>query len=315
MRQRRNDVVVALALALLLHVAPPGILWWASWSSVSGATASGDPVQADTIDINALSASTRSALQREPIPAVNPVPPPPQPEQAPTETPLPEALPEDVAEPQPEAQDLLARPDQEDREEARADSDSPQTASQEQDAKHRQGQVDLTRDDRQQRMQENEMERQRRQEIEDLRRQREAARREAALAEDRLQQLADARARAASNQAAAQSAASAPPGNGGQSRNLQGAYAMAVQLAIRSNWTRPDNVPMSAVCKIVIRQIPNGAGGAQVVSAQVDPSCPYDELGRRSVEAAVLKAQPLPYQGFEAVFARALTLNFRAEDP
>ena len=47
---------------------------------------------------------------------------------------------------------------------------------------------------------------------------------------------------------------------------------------------------------------------------RVDPSCPYDEAGRRSVEAAVLKAQPLPYQGFESVFNRTLILNFRAED-
>ena len=31
----------------------------------------------------------------------------------------------------------------------------------------------------------------------------------------------------------------------------------------------------------------------------------------RSIEEAVLKAQPLPYQGFEAVFQRNLILNFR----
>ena len=60
----------------------------------------------------------------------------------------------------------------------------------------------------------------------------------------------------------------------------------------------------------MIRQIPGGT----VIDAQVDPSCPYDEAGRRSVEAAVLKAQPLPYQGFESVFNRTLILNFRAED-
>jgi colicin import membrane protein len=69
-------------------------------------------------------------------------------------------------------------------------------------------------------------------------------------------------------------------------------------------------VPIGQRCRIVIRQIPGG----QVVDAQVDPSCPYDELGRRSVEAAVLKAQPLPYAGFERVFERTLTLNFQAQD-
>jgi colicin import membrane protein len=32
------------------------------------------------------------------------------------------------------------------------------------------------------------------------------------------------------------------------------------------------------------------------------------------VEAAVLKAQPLPYAGFETVFNRTLLLNFEAQD-
>ncbi|HRO28373.1 MAG TPA: protein TolA, partial [Luteimonas sp.] len=69
-------------------------------------------------------------------------------------------------------------------------------------------------------------------------------------------------------------------------------------------------VPIGQRCRIVIRQIPGG----EVVSAEVDPSCPYDAQGRRSVEAAVLKAQPLPYVGFESVFQRNLTLNFQAQD-
>jgi colicin import membrane protein len=54
--------------------------------------------------------------------------------------------------------------------------------------------------------------------------------------------------------------------------------------------------------------------GGTVIDAKVDPSCPYDELGRRSIEAAVLKAQPLPYAGFEPVFNRTLKLNFQAAD-
>lgn len=48
-----------------------------------------------------------------------------------------------------------------------------------------------------------------------------------------------------------------------------------------------------------------------MIDAKVDDSCPYDELAKRSVEAAVLKAQPLPYAGFEAVFNRRLNFKFR----
>ena len=61
---------------------------------------------------------------------------------------------------------------------------------------------------------------------------------------------------------------------------------------------------------IFITQLPGG----KVIKVDIAPSCPYDALGERSVEAAVLKAQPLPYAGFESVFRRELKLNFQAED-
>jgi len=47
---------------------------------------------------------------------------------------------------------------------------------------------------------------------------------------------------------------------------------------------------------------------------QVSGGCPYDALGKRSLEAAVLKASPLPYAGFEDVFSRDVILTFRPED-
>jgi colicin import membrane protein len=34
-------------------------------------------------------------------------------------------------------------------------------------------------------------------------------------------------------------------------------------------------------------------------------------MTRRSIEAAVLRAQPLPYTGFESVFEREVTFNFK----
>ena len=86
--------------------------------------------------------------------------------------------------------------------------------------------------------------------------------------------------------------------------------------ALRTNsWvaglkTRPETVPLGQRCRVRITQIPGG----EVIDASVDPSCPYDERGRRSIEAAVLKAQPLPYAGFESVFRRTLILNFEAAD-
>src|SRR5690606_32643897 len=114
----------------------------------------------------------------------------------------------------------------------------------------------------------------------------------------------------ACRQPSSASTASPPPGNGGTEPDLLARYIAALNAAIVQNWTRPETVPLGQRCKIVIRQVPGGT----VIDADVDPSCPYDDLGRRSIEAAVLKAQPLPYAGFEPVFARTLILNFQAAD-
>ena len=87
-------------------------------------------------------------------------------------------------------------------------------------------------------------------------------------------------------------------------------WLAALQEAILSKWTRPETVPLGARCTLVIKQLPGG----EVMSAEVSSPCAYDEMGKRSIEAAVLKAQPLPYAGFETVFARTLRLNFEARD-
>ncbi|HZX80034.1 MAG TPA: cell envelope integrity protein TolA, partial [Lysobacter sp.] len=99
------------------------------------------------------------------------------------------------------------------------------------------------------------------------------------------------------------------PGGGGNDDGLRARYAAALQAAITSKWTRPDSIQSGDRCRLQIRQLPGG----EVVDVQVSAPCSYDEQGRRSIEAAVLKAQPLPYAGFESVFQRNLTLNFQAQ--
>src|SRR3546814_322496 len=144
-------------------------------------------------------------------------------------------------------------------------------------------------------------EQQRDEKLKKIQAERAKAEREAKLAEQKLKQIADIRARQASEDAAA--SAPPPPGNNGPDTGLMASYKAALQQAILSQWTRPDNVPLGQKCVIRITQLPGG----DVMSAKVDPSCPYDELGRRSVEAAVLKAKPLPYAGFASGFQRNRT--------
>lgn len=83
---------------------------------------------------------------------------------------------------------------------------------------------------------------------------------------------------------------------------------LAIQNAVERNWIRPDTIPPGTPCRIRVIQIPGG----DVISAEVEANCRFDPIGQRSLEAAVLRAQPLPYAGFEVVFRRELVFTFRA---
>ncbi len=315
MRETRADTTQAVFYAIGLHVllfalAFVGLLWT---RSSAPAAAGGPVVEAELIDADALSSKMRRALmdRPEPVPA-EPVqtPQPPEEEAAPEVQPLPEPLPEDaLVQQQVQAQEPVPEPDLQEQELVERDAMSVVTAAREQEEKRRQEQIDLTERQRQE-----EAEKRQRlaaEQLEDVRVLRAIASREARLAEEKLKQLADRRARQASEEAAiADASASAPAGNGGDDSDLRSRYAAALSEAIRRNWTRPENLPLGQRCRLTIRQLPGG----EVVDVQVSPSCPYDDLGKRSVEAAVLKAQPLPFAGFEPVFNRTLILNFDPQD-
>ena len=143
-------------------------------------------------------------------------------------------------------------------------------------------------------------------EMDMLRRQRENLDQRARLAAQKNAQIKDLKAPPAVATSNLASAAKPVTGMGGNQQNLAAQYQAALVQAIQSNWLRPDNIPKHVVCPIRIMQIPGG----KVISATILPGCPYDEIGRRSVEAAVLRASPLPYQGFESVFSTELTINF-----
>lgn len=315
MRETRADTTQAVVLALLLHVALFALmfigLWWTR--SSAPASAAGSPVSAELIDTSDLSAAMRRTLASRPEPA-KPTPAPPQQveeEAAPLPQPIPEERPQDSPVPrQQQAQDFVPEPTPVEQEKVDRDAVSAETREREQEEKRRQEQIDLTEQKKQQEAEEKLRlaEQQRDEKIKKIQAERARLQREADLAEQKLKQIADARATQASNQAAA--SAPPPPGNEGIDPGLKARYAAAIQEAVLRNWTRPENVPLGQRCRIYITQLPGG----DVMSAKVDPSCPYDELGRRSVEAAVLKAKPLPYQGFESVFQRNLTLNFEAQD-
>ena len=297
MKQTRADTWIAVAQALGLHVLLFALMFAGlRWSQHNVAEAAqGDPIEADLVAVSDLSASMQRALQR--TPKAQPAPPPtekvePLPEPVPDAVPPPpqsKALPPPVPDPAPVEQEKVQR-----------DAPSPEVAKlpREQEQKRRQpDQAEL--DAKKQAEQEREKQRQ----LAEIRRLREQAARERSMAEQRAQQLADARNPGTS-------AAPPPPGNRGTDPSLQAKYAAALQQAILRQWIRPETVALGQKCRISIRQLQGG----EVVDVSVSSSCPYDAAGRQSVERAIYKASPLPYAGFETVFNRNLDLNFVAED-
>ena len=298
MKQTRTDTWTALAQALALHAVLFALMFaglrWSQHNVVEAAQ--GDPIEADLVAVSDLSASMQRALQR--APKAQPAPPPvpekiePLPEPVPDEVPTPpppKALPPPVPEPAPLEQEKVQR-----------DAPSPQVAKLPREQEQKRKQPDQTELDAKKQQ---EAERKRQQELADIRKQREQAARERSMAEQRAQQLADARSPGTST-------APPPPGNRGTDPGLQAKYAAALQLAILRQWIRPETVALGQRCRISLRQLQGG----EVVDVSVSPSCPYDAAGRQSVERAIFKASPLPYAGFETVFNRNLDLNFVAED-
>jgi len=286
----------AFALSLGLHVALLLAIWAsASWIlPVQDEPAAGEPIQA-TLQLSA--ADLQRA--RQAITKANQAPP--EPAQAPPPQPQPVEKPQ-VADtpPQPLPQERLDKPDTEEREEISKLAEQPAEKPQpEQEARHRQDQVDLTEDEVRQRIAERRQ--QLRAQMEEIQRERALAERRTRLEEQRLQQLADAQPTPAPPRPAPPSPAQA--GNRGEDNGLLARYKAAMQLTADSNWNHL-GLPPRTQCKVRFTQITGG----EVINVEFI-ACPYDAEGRESVDRALRKT-PMPYSGFEPVFNRLVTLNF-----
>ena len=88
--------------------------------------------------------------------------------------------------------------------------------------------------------------------------------------------------------------------------NAESAYIFAIQQKIARNWVRPPTASAGLECIVNVRQLPGG----EVTNVSLG-SCNGDETVRRSIEAAVFKASPLPAPADPSVFDRNLRLEFR----
>jgi colicin import membrane protein len=239
----------------------------------------------------------------------------PQPEEtAPKPQPKPVQRPEEAVEaPQPSPQAPIPDPDVVEREKAAllAQQQAEEKAIKEEEARRKQEQVELDEQkqeeaERKERLAQQQEEQAK--QLADLRKRREDAERKRKLEEDKLAQLRD---RLDDQRPSPTPQPDRTPaeqlGNNGTDQSLMGRYSLAIQQAVQQNWLRPDSAQPGIRCAIRIVQIPGG----EVIQVSVTSPCNVDDLTRRSIEAAVLKAQPLPYRGYESVFQRDIKFNFR----
>ena len=86
-------------------------------------------------------------------------------------------------------------------------------------------------------------------------------------------------------------------------------YSYAVQQKIQRNWVKPASAQPGIECVIDVRQ----ARGGEVIAARVG-RCNGDAAVRRSIEAAVFKASPLPEPEDPNLFQRDLRITFKPEE-
>ena len=86
------------------------------------------------------------------------------------------------------------------------------------------------------------------------------------------------------------------------------AYQFAIQQSVRRNWAEPASSGPGLKCEVRVQQLPGGA----VVSVSI-LTCNGDAAVRRSIEAAIFKASPLPIPSNPNLFDRNLRFTFRPE--
>ena len=330
MRETRADNVQSLGLAVGLHLLLfalvfIGLRWTRENAEPAGG---GPPVEAEMVDAGDLSSKMKNALAERiasvdtPEPVAEPAPAEPLPqaleETPPPPQPLPEPEPQEaLTKPQPTPPAPVAKPDTRDQDEARRDAINRETREREQEALRRERQIELQKEQQQKAAEEKKRLAAQQQADADAKAKAAAkaqadaktkaeadakAKRAASLAAQRAQQLADAKARAGAT------AASSPgPASGaGQGKDTRAEWLALVVNEIERQWRRPDDIPKGLRCPIRIKLLPGG----EVLSAEVQPSCPYSEQNQRTVEAAVKKASPLPLKGNEDLRLRDFIVNF-----
>jgi len=141
-------------------------------------------------------------------------------------------------------------------------------------------------------------------------RQREAEERKRKEAEEkqRLQAEAEARKQAEVEAELQRALAAEDERREAEEAGLLDQYIRLIQNKIERSWIKPPSAKPGLECVINVTQIPSG----DVVGVGFG-RCNADEAVKRSIEAAVLRASPLPKPPVPSLFNRSLEITFRPE--
>lgn len=153
--------------------------------------------------------------------------------------------------------------------------------------------------------------------LEEQQKAKDAAEKKKKLEEEKQQQIKDKKLKdlaaqqkklEAEYQAHLEEAEQATTGNEGEDTSLEAEYFAAIQKKIEDNWLRPEDTQPGLRCVLDIVQLPGG----DVLSVRVSSPCNADPLTRDTLEQAVKRAVPLPYdEKYRPYFRRQIKLNFK----
>jgi len=126
--------------------------------------------------------------------------------------------------------------------------------------------------------------------------------------EEEARRQAEARKQAELEAELAQALATEDEARRAEESGLLDQYLRAIHDRIQRNWNPPPSVRPGLSCVLNVTQIPSG----DVVGVSFGP-CNGDEAVKRSIEAAVQAASPLPRPAVQALFNRSLEVTFKPE--
>jgi len=126
--------------------------------------------------------------------------------------------------------------------------------------------------------------------------------------EKRLREAEEARRRAQREEELRLAMAEEERRRQAEESGLLAQYKAIIQQRVQRNWIRPPEAQAGLECGLFVSQIPGG----EVVGVRFG-RCNGDEVVRRSIESAVLRASPLPPPPDPSLFERNLVFVFKPE--